>query len=63
MEDPRDKRFAELQKRDVSQLRPREIREYLAYCEAMIKYVGYKKSRRGWIKKKNELNQLLDKRE
>ena len=53
--DPRDKRYYQLQKKDKSQLTQDEIKEYLWYCEGMIKYVDYSKARKGWISLKKEL--------
>lgn len=63
MKDPRDKRFFDLQKREESQLSLGEIREYMAYSEAMIEFSAYKKSRRNWIKKRDELARQLKKGE
>ncbi len=58
--DPRDKRFYQLQKKDKSQLTQNEIKEYLVYCEDMIKYVDYSKARKGWISLKKELLKCQD---
>jgi hypothetical protein len=55
IEDPRDKRFYQLQKIESSQLTQKEIAEYISYCNKMIDYVSDKKSRKGWIALKKEL--------
>ena len=52
--DPRDKRFYQLHKKDRSQLAQNELEEYLEYCEKMIQYVKYNKGRRHWISLKEE---------
>jgi len=57
--DPRDKRYYQLQKKDISQLTFTEIEESLSYCERMIEYAGAKKARRCWITLKNELEAML----
>lgn len=62
MNDPRDKRFYKLQKKDISQLNQQEIKQYHNYCDKMIDYVSDKKSRKGWITLKNKLEQLLSDR-
>ena len=59
--DPRDKRFYQLQKKDRSQLTHQEIREYLVYCDKMINYVNDKKGRNSWITLKKELEIMCKK--
>ena len=58
-DDPRDKRFYQLQKKDLPQHTDEEIREYLAYCDRMIDFVGAKKARREWILLKKRLEAIL----
>ncbi len=60
-QDPRNKRFFELQKKDMSQLNEYDIKEYLLYCDKMIEYSNSKKARRGWIELKKELEFNLHK--
>lgn len=62
MPDPRDKRFFELQKRDFAQLSLAEVKEYIAYCDKMIKFVQDHKSRRGWIREKEARTVFLNDR-
>ena len=59
IQDPRDKRFYQLQKKDISQLTRQDIVEYISYCEKMIEYSEAKKARRGWIGLKKELEAKL----
>lgn len=61
MQDPRDKRFYQLQKREKSQLSAVEVQELIKYCEAMISFVDNKKGRKNWVLFKQELDQLRDK--
>ncbi len=59
VQDPRDKRYYKLQKKDLSQLTHQDVAEYISYCEKMIEYSGAKKARRGWIDLKKELEAKL----
>ncbi len=59
--DPRDKRFHALHKKDPSQLSVIEIRELMAYCDEMMKFVTEKKGRRTWRTYGIELSELLEK--
>ncbi|NJO34798.1 MAG: hypothetical protein HC869_18455 [Rhodospirillales bacterium] len=59
MNDPRDKRFHALSKKDRSQLSPTEIAELISYCDRMIEIVPAKKGRRTWIELRGELEALL----
>jgi hypothetical protein len=60
-EDPRDRKYYKLQKKDLSQLSQQEIAEYISYCDKMIDYVGSsKKARRGWIVLKKELEAMSE---
>jgi len=60
-EDPRDKRFYQLQKKDRSQLNIKDIKEYLRYCDAMINFVKFTKARKAWINTKKELEEIVQK--
>lgn len=59
-QDPRNKRYYLLQKKDKSQLTQGDIADYVSYCNQMIEYVGSsnKKAKKGWIKLKKELEAL-----
>jgi len=59
--DPRDKRYYRMQKKDISQLIIEEIKAYLDYCDKMIDCVVEKKGRKGWMKLKNNLEDKLRK--
>ena len=59
IDDPRDKRYFQLQKRDIAQLTKEDIVEYISYCNKMIEFVSDKKSRKGWIELKKELEGRL----
>lgn len=57
MKHPRDKRYYQLQKKDMSQLTHQDIDDYIYYCDQMVKYVGSnKKSKHGWIALKKNWN-------
>jgi len=55
MNDPRDKRFHALRKKDRSQLSRAEIGELVSYCDRMLQFVTAKKARRSWADLKSEL--------
>lgn len=55
MQDPRDKRFYELQKKHRSQLSWMEKGELISCGDRMIDYVRNKKSRGAWVTMKKEL--------
>jgi hypothetical protein len=59
VQDPRDKKYYQLQKRDISQLTRQDIVKYISYCEKMIEYSEAKNARRGWIDLKKELEEKL----
>lgn len=59
MNDPRDKRFYALQKKDRSQLSRAEIQELIGYCDKMLQVGIAKKARRMWIELKSEYEALL----
>jgi len=59
MDDPRDKRFFALQKKDRSQLSRAEIEELIGYCDKMLQVGTAKKARRMWIELKSEYEALL----
>ncbi len=60
-QDPRDKRYYQLQKKDRSQLSQSDIAEYVSYCDQMVEYVGSSgmKAKKNWIKLKKELEALI----
>lgn len=58
-QDPRDKKFYQLQKKDVSQLTHKDIVEYISYCKKMIEYTGAKRAKSEWIDLKKELEAKL----
>ncbi len=58
MEDPRDKRFYQIAKKDKKQLTPAEINEYMTYCQKMSVYVKDKKAKISWNKLISELESL-----
>lgn len=60
MNDPRDKRFYALQKKDRSQLSHPEIRELIGYCDKMMLFVPANKGRRAWVDLKSDLEALLE---
>ena len=59
MNDPRDKRFYALQRKDRSQLSRAEIQELIGYCDKMLQVGIAKKARRMWIELKSEYEALL----
>ncbi len=60
VQDPRDHKYYQLQKKDISQLTHQDIVEYISYCEKMIGYSNVKKkARRSWIDLKKELEAKL----
>jgi hypothetical protein len=59
MNDPRDKRFYALQKKDRSQLSRAEIEELIGYCDRMLEVGAAKKARRMWDELRSELEALL----
>ena len=59
MNDPRDKRFYALQKKDRSQLSRPEIEELIGYCDRMLQTIAAKKGRRSWIDLRSEYEALL----
>jgi len=48
MQDPRDKQFYKLQKKDRLQLSKMELLTYIEYCKKMLLFVNDKKSRKDW---------------
>ena len=58
--DPRDKRYFALQKRDPAQLSQDEIRELIAYYDKMLANVTAKKARQGWVSARANLSKLLN---
>jgi hypothetical protein len=60
MNDPRDKYFYKLNKKDIVQLNNQEKKDLLDYSEQMIIYVKHSKARKGWIDKKNLLIEKLN---
>ncbi len=54
--DPRDKRFNALKKKDQSQLSPFERDELTVYIDKILAQTLAKKVRRGWIEYKNSLS-------
>lgn len=48
MNDPKDKYFYQLHKKDKSQLSLDELNDYQNYCHKMIAYVSDKKARKEW---------------
>ena len=59
-EDPRNKRFYALKKKNPSQLSKPEIDELIAICDKMIAVVKAKKGRASWSKYRAELIELLE---
>lgn len=59
MNDPRDKRFYTLKKKDRSQLSRAEIEELISYCDRMLQVTAAKKARRMWVDLKSDLEALL----
>lgn len=60
MNDPRDKYFYKLNKKDLIQLNNSELNDLLNYCEKMISYVNHSKARKGWIEKKRKIHSILE---
>lgn len=60
MNDPRDKRFSALKKKDISQLTDEDIRELIGYCDKMLSNKLANKNRRSWSKYRTELQELID---
>ena len=60
-QDPRDKRFYRLKKKDIYQLTSQEARVLISYCDKMIEFVSDKKVRKGWIAYKGELEAIDNK--
>jgi hypothetical protein len=58
MNDPRDKRFYALQKKDRSQLSPADIEELIGYCDKMVRFGTL--GRRAWVDLKAELEALRE---
>ena len=58
--DPRNKRFYQLQKRDLCQLSISELNELLAFTEKMIDFVKDSKSRRSWTDFETEIRTKLN---
>jgi hypothetical protein len=59
MEDPRDKYFYKLSKRDINQLSANELRDLLGYVTRMVDYVHHTKARRYWSEIKKKVETLL----
>lgn len=60
MNDPRDKYFYKLNKKDIAQLSDDEAKDLLDYSEQMILYVNHSKARKGWIAKTKLLIEKLN---
>jgi hypothetical protein len=60
MNDPRDKRFYALQKKDRFQLSHAEIAELISYCDKMVLFVQGNNGRRSWVDLKSDLEALLE---
>lgn len=58
--DPRDKRFFALQKKDVAQLTSEELKELIEYCDNMLQKKLANKARHSWYKFRNELADKVD---
>ena len=57
--DPRDKRFFALKRKDRSQLSKDEIEELIDHCAKVLQYGLDKKSRRSWSRFRDKLTDLL----
>ena len=60
MNDPRDKRFAALKKKDPAGLTLEEVKELITYCDKMLLLKLANKARRSWNKYRAELQSKVD---